>query len=345
MNWSLLWTLVLTLTTSVLSSLLFLKYFRKLGLKKTEQSNQVRWSNQPKPTIGGLGMMIAYVSGATLLWVLNQNEVVMYLAIPLFFAAVVGLIDDLKAVKALLKLFMQLLCGILLVTFDFGFQTFLPDVVDAGLSIFWTVLIMNSINMLDNMDGISGVVSMLVFLLVSLLLLPFAIHDPARMLNLLLCIICFGFLFFNKPNSKMYMGDAGSQFIGVALAWSTMMLVSIDGLFENHYVSIWSVIVLLLPSLADTCLVVVNRLRFKTSPFLGGRDHSTHNFAYLGLSGRNVFLLFGALSTFGAWLVYKIQTGSTNLFLYISVTYVVAYLFLVFKASAINLKNKKYTYS
>ena len=268
----------------------------------------------------------------------------LFLAIPLFLAAIVGLIDDLKAVKAIYKLVMQVICGLLLYSIHFGFHTPLPEVFDCFLTVFWTVLIMNSINMLDNMDGISGVVSLVAFTMLAYLFTGRTFGYADSMFCVLLAIICLAFLVFNKPTSKMYMGDAGSQFLGLALAAVTMSFASMGGAYMNYGTSYWSMVVLLLPSLADTCLVVVNRIRFKTSPFVGGRDHSTHNFAYLGMSGKSVFWLFAGLSTVGALLVYKIQTSSTNLFLYISVTYVVAYLMLIFKASSINLKNNKYTY-
>lgn len=344
MSWSYLWIYLVTLAASVASSLLFLKYYRKLGLNKTELSNQVRWSKQPKPTIGGLGMMIAFTVGGALLVFLHDNPIVLFLSVPLFLAALVGLVDDLKTVRALYKLIAQVACGVLLLVFQMGFHSPLPDSIDAVLTIFWTILIMNSINMLDNMDGISGAVSLVVFTVLASLFYIGEGHLEFSVLSGLFAVICGGFLLFNKPSSKMYMGDAGSQFIGVALAWVTMSFASTGGLFTDHSTALWCVIVLLFPSFADTCLVVVNRIRFKTSPFVGGRDHSTHNFAYLGLSGKKVFWLFAALSTFVAWLVYKIQTQSTNLFLYISVTYAVAYLIIVFKASSINLKNNKYTY-
>ncbi|MGB1033041.1 MAG: MraY family glycosyltransferase, partial [Flavobacteriales bacterium] len=304
----------------------------------------VRWSKQPKPTIGGVGMMISYLIGGALLFLVFGNSMVLFLSIPLFLAAIVGLIDDLKAVKAMYKLVMQVICGLLLYSIHFGFHTPMPDFFDCFLTVFWTVLIMNSINMLDNMDGISGAVSLVSFIILAVFFNMRQWLFPCSMVHILFALISLGFLLFNKPTSRMFMGDAGSQFLGVALAAGTMLFMSTGGLMREPTKAFWCMLVLLLPALADTGLVVVNRIRFKTSPFIGGRDHSTHNFAYLGMSGKGVFWLFAGLSTVGALLVYKIQTSSTNLFLYISVTYVVVYLMLIFKASSINLKNNKYTY-
>ena len=114
------------------------------------------------------------------------------------------------------------------------------------------------------------------------------------------------FLYFNWHPSKMYMGDTGSQFLGVFLAaigirylWNadppTGDLISAKNLFLP-------IIVFIMP-IIDTTTVVINRLGRGQSPFVGGKDHTTHALAYLGLSDTQVALVFWALTFISLVLV------------------------------------------
>jgi UDP-GlcNAc:undecaprenyl-phosphate GlcNAc-1-phosphate transferase len=168
------------------------------------------------------------------------------------------------------------------------------------LSILWVVGIMNSINMLDNMDGIAAIVTG--FILISCLFyLGFSgdIGSASFMLILgILASLC-GFLFYNWNPSIMYMGDTGSQFIGVILGY-----VGIHYCWNAEFVEasgygwhgIAALLVVFLLPIADTTVVTINRIRKGQSPFVGGRDHTTHNLSYRGFSDHQVALIFVFLS-------------------------------------------------
>ncbi len=107
------------------------------------------------------------------------------------------------------------------------------------------------------------------------------------------------FLRFNWHPSKMYMGDTGSQFLGVFLAAMGIIYFWNDPYNPNMQISgkLFSITVMtfILPIL-DTTVVVINRLSKGQSPFIGGKDHTTHSLAYLGLSDRQVAWVFVALA-------------------------------------------------
>jgi UDP-GlcNAc:undecaprenyl-phosphate GlcNAc-1-phosphate transferase len=114
------------------------------------------------------------------------------------------------------------------------------------------------------------------------------------------------FLYFNWHPSKMYMGDTGSQFLGVFLAaigirylWNADLptgdLISAKNLFLP-------IIVFIMP-IIDTTTVVINRLGRGQSPFVGGKDHTTHALAYLGLTDGQVALVFWVLTLISLILV------------------------------------------
>jgi len=119
-----------------------------------------------------------------------------------------------------------------------------------------------------------------------------------------------GFLFFNWHPSKMYMGDTGSQFLGVFLAaigikylWNAEPPT---GDFISARNLLLPMIVFIMP-IIDTTTVVINRISKGQSPFVGGKDHTTHALAYLGLSDRQVAMLFWLITLFSLVIVIVSQ--------------------------------------
>src|SRR5690606_2557267 len=139
-----------------------------------------------------------------------------------------------------------------------------------------------SVNMLDNMDGIATICAMLAcFFMVVVNVALFNTGSYATMLNLgVLGALC-GFLVYNFHPSRMFMGDTGSQFLGLFLAimgidncWNNPTSVLVNGFPIANPVIV--ALVFLLP-LSDTFTVIVNRLLAGGSPFVGGKDHTTHH--------------------------------------------------------------------
>jgi UDP-GlcNAc:undecaprenyl-phosphate GlcNAc-1-phosphate transferase len=108
-----------------------------------------------------------------------------------------------------------------------------------------------------------------------------------------------GFLYYNWNPSKMYMGDSGSQFLGVFLASIGILLFWNFNAAPNFRIQtrqfIIPMLIFIIP-IIDTTTVTINRLLRGQSPFVGGRDHTTHHLSYLGLSDRKVALAFFGLS-------------------------------------------------
>jgi UDP-GlcNAc:undecaprenyl-phosphate GlcNAc-1-phosphate transferase len=163
--------------------------------------------------------------------------------------------------------------------------------------------------MLDNMDAISTIVSISI-LLSSLMTMCFNDSFSSIYFIIMLGILgaLLGFLYFNWNPSKIYMGDTGSQFLGVFLAaigikflWNATPpdgdLISARNLFLP-------LMVFLLP-IIDT--VTINRLSKGRSPFVGGKDHTTHALVYLGLSDRQVALVFATICCVSIFIVYLIE--------------------------------------
>lgn len=291
--------LLLLVAISTLFNYLFLKWTRTLGMKNLGVPEELRWSASYKPAIGGISFYIVFlISYLIYLFVTNPDLTAMEEKTHLGILIVVtigfftGLTDDAFNTVPWLKFSAQFACGLLLILFDLKINFFEVFWMDGVLTIFWTIAVMNSINMLDNMDGITTVVSITILAAAALCALP--ITDG----SLFYTFICggtvaalIGFLIFNWHPSKMFMGDTGSQMLGAMLA-----AVGIIFFWNNTNItadhSWWSKLAIVITAfvipIADSLTVTINRIRRGQSPFVGGRDHTTHHLSYAGLTDRQV---------------------------------------------------------
>lgn len=302
--------IVIFLTLIIFSALfnyIFLRWTKTLGTKNLAPAEELRWSEAYKPAIGGISFYIIFlVSYAVYLFFhnpdLQTSEEIVHLGILItvtvgFFT---GLADDAFNTVPWLKLSAQISCGILLLLFDLRINFFLSPIPDALLTVFWTVGVMNSLNMLDNMDGIAGLVSLFILLTAAIT------AEPLLPANLFYTFICggvvaaiIGFLFFNWHPSKIFMGDTGSQMLGALLS-----AVGIVFFWNNPNIALghewFSKLVIVATAfvipIGDSLTVTINRMRRGQSPFVGGRDHTTHHLSYAGLNDKQVALVMLAIS-------------------------------------------------
>lgn len=302
------------LVFSLLIDSLFMRFARTLGIRDRDPMMS-RWANTHKPAFGGIGFYILFLVSFTLHGVLfpgmreeTQRPELLGLLAATSLGFLMGLADDSYNTKPLLKFLVQLICGGLLIFSGTSIHLFEAEWANTLLTLFWVVGMMNSINMLDNMDGITTVVSIMILIAGIVALLVPGIFDPVYMVLLIGVIASLsGFLFHNWHPSRMYMGDTGSQFLGVFLAFIGIRFfwnaTSVDGVLEFARQIISPIIVFLLP-IADTTIVSISRISGGRSPFIGGRDHTTHHLSYAGLSDGQIALVFAGISLVNIFLTF-----------------------------------------
>ncbi|MBK8497871.1 MAG: undecaprenyl/decaprenyl-phosphate alpha-N-acetylglucosaminyl 1-phosphate transferase [Flavobacteriales bacterium] len=304
------------LVFSLLANSLFMRFARTLGMREKDQM-LVRWSSTSKPAFGGIGFFILFLVSWTLHGVIFPGEgsaalrpELLGLLAATSLAFLMGLADDAYNTRPLLKFIVQVLCGVLLISSGTCINVFEKQWLNIAITLFWTVGMMNSINMLDNMDGITTTVSIAILAAAITAMLATDRMDPVYMVLLIGCAasLC-GFLFFNWHPSRMYMGDTGSQFLGVFLAFVGIRFFwnapSAAGEWEPARQFVLAVLVFLLP-IVDTTVVSINRMARGHSPFVGGRDHTTHHLSYLGLSDGQVALTYIGLSLLNLFMIFVI---------------------------------------
>ncbi len=286
---------------SLICNEVLLRFSKSLGIRNNNDI-VIRWSNESKPSLGGVSFFIVYLFSSIIYSIIYYDENIFHdfeyvgLMLSGSIAFLMGLADDAYNTRPFAKLGIQILCGIVFIWTGTTLDLFHNYYIDGFITIIWVVGIMNSLNMLDNMDGITG--TTVFFILVSCIVSGWILtgfNTNIWSISLIAMIGgVVGFLIYNINPSKLFMGDAGSQFIGLFVAFFSIKYLWNVGPDTAH--SSWLGIVITLiaftPAAADTFTVVINRLKRGQSPMVGGKDHTTHHLVYAGYKDKTVWYIF-----------------------------------------------------
>jgi UDP-GlcNAc:undecaprenyl-phosphate/decaprenyl-phosphate GlcNAc-1-phosphate transferase len=282
------------LILSFIISLALMPAIRVLSLK----TNRVvipttdRWHRLPTPTLGGVGIFIAFIATIAIALITNHIQVYLlhrwslFVGILLMFS--IGLYDDIKKIKPPTKLAFQILAATIVIFFgDNTINFFRWPIANILLTIFWLVGITNAMNLLDNMDGLAGGIAFIASVFLSIFFINTGNND-LFLVSLALAGSSLGFLFFNFPPAKLFMGDSGSMVLGFSLA---SLAVAQRSQASNIFAIMGVPILILLLPIVDTALVTITRILRGQSPTIGGTDHTSHRLIAFGLSERQALLV------------------------------------------------------
>jgi len=260
---------------------------------------------EPVPYLGGVAIAIGIVAASygSLLAVdfsIETFKLASFVLVPAMAISAMGLWDDLKGLEPWPRLVAQTFTGILVaviltVTDTMGFA-FNNHLLNYSITVLWIVGVCNSINFFDNHDGgAAGTVAVITFFLF------FIAYDRQQVLVSALAIVTAGatagFLIWNRHPAKIYMGDAGSLFLGIIISVLTIRLS--PGVIPS-YKSLAIPLFLMATPILDTTVAVISRLYRGISPFQGGRDHLSHRLMRKGLNRRiTAFTLWGLATLYG----------------------------------------------
>ncbi len=244
----------------------------------------------PVPLLGGAAIYASFMVGLILLGDRAYIRELIGILLGATLVSLFGLADDHWGLHAYLKLGGQLLAGVVLLLGGTQVNLFPSHAwINWAITLLWVVGMTNALNLLDNMDGLSGGVTTVA---AAFFMLLAALGNPPQVLvgamAAALVGACVGFLRYNLNPATIFMGDTGSLFLGFVLA-----ALGIKLRFPNNVPWItWlvPVCVLALP-IFDTSLVFVSRiLRGKNPLTTPGKDHLSHRLVALGLTRREAVL-------------------------------------------------------
>jgi UDP-GlcNAc:undecaprenyl-phosphate GlcNAc-1-phosphate transferase len=281
---------VVALSIAFAASVLFVPAVRWMSFRlgKISPPRNDRWHTHATPTLGGVGMFLAFALATGAITLLGQewNHLQLSLLAGSMLMFGLGLVDDLRPLTPPAKLMVQILAASAVVFFGGTINFFPWGFANSILTFLWLVGITNAINLLDNMDGLAGGIA----LIAAGFLAYFFYRSDALALLIVALAMCgsiLGFLIFNFPPAKIFMGDSGSLFLGFTLA--ALAVVHRPRASEVFTVIGVPTLLFLVP-IVDTTLVTFTRILRGQSPTIGGTDHTSHRLIAFGLTERQAVL-------------------------------------------------------
>ncbi len=259
-------------------------------------TEEVRLSKRNVPPLGGIAIALTFLISVRLLGEAGSN----FVTIGLFGVAIslLGAFDDFFNLNWKIKLFFQILfvsVPITLLNVFLNFESMIGLDFNNSLNIFistlWIVLLINSINFIDNMDGLAVVVTGGISIQIVILTYIFS-QNKLTDISVILLFTMLGFFVFNFPPAKLYLGDSGSLFIGFLLGFISILFTwnNTDNEILSYVIS--PIILFFTIPLLDFFVIMQYRISNKLSPTTGGTDHISHRLLALGFSEKKVLLLF-----------------------------------------------------
>jgi UDP-GlcNAc:undecaprenyl-phosphate/decaprenyl-phosphate GlcNAc-1-phosphate transferase len=261
-----------------------------------------RWHSRPTALMGGVAIYGSFICGILIFHPDISSIKRLLLAGTLLF--IVGLIDDLLQIKPYIKLAAQLVASSALVFSGLVLPWTQIPVIDITITFIWLVGITNAVNMLDNMDGLAGGISLIACLCLAL---NFVLNDqfPQVYLPLILAAAIAGFLVFNFNPASIFMGDCGSMLIGFTIAG--MALFSNEQRTRNLSAVLATPALIMLLPIFDTTIVTISRKLNGRPVSQGGRDHTSHRLVALGMSDRRAVLILYLISLISGGLALLVR--------------------------------------
>jgi len=263
-----------------------------------------RFHKLPTPRWGGLAFSIGVLP--ILLFLQIDRQLISYIIASLILI-IIGGIDDWKPIGWKIKL-LGIIMAITIIIFignivirhigsygSLGSAGPIGKIWLSNLSIPFTYLsiigVTNAINLIDGLNGLSGGVSLIAFLFIGVAAY-FSGNYPLAIIAIAFAGALLGFLRYNYPNAKIFMGDSGSLFLGFSLAIFSIMLTQDE---SSHIEAMFPVMVLLIPIFDTLRVMLLRALRVK-NPFKADKIHLHHLFVRRGFPPTKTVLLFWSLT-------------------------------------------------
>lgn len=279
-----------------------------IRLSLTDVPDQRKGHQRPTPYLGGVLIVIGVLAPSVI--ALRGGDARLWtLVLAAAVVAVLGLADDLRPLAPSTRLVVEGLAASAVVLVDGHIEIF-GSRIDAVVAVVWIVVITNSFNLLDNMDGAAAGVAAVTGAALSLSAFMVGQRGLGVVLLVLACA-CAGFLPHNWAPARIFMGDAGSLFIGFVISASALLVCA----RSVPHATIAGPLLVTFVATVDTCVVLVSRHRAGRPLMLGGTDHVSHRLRRLGLSTGQVVSVLSATAVLTCLAVIPVVRGWVPAFL------------------------------
>ena len=305
---------------------------KKYSFKKSSLLNEKRLVNKNTPPLGGVASAAAFFISVNFLGDADYNFII--IGGFSLLISILGSIDDFFNLSWKIKLFFQSIfvtIPILYLNIFLNIESLLNLDLNNSfnflISVLWVILIINSINFIDNMDGLAVVVTGSICY--QSILLTYSLNqNKLTDLSVVLLFVILGFFIYNFPPAKLYLGDSGSLFIGFCLGFLSILFTWNS---EQDYLLSYALSPVLLfftIPLLDFLVIMWHRISNGISPTQGGTDHISHRLLAKGFSEKQVLFLFFIFSALNFVLILGYVFLDSTLSTMVLLVYLLQIIFL-----------------
>jgi UDP-GlcNAc:undecaprenyl-phosphate GlcNAc-1-phosphate transferase len=298
--------MIIAALTAFCFALIAIKVFKPIAIDVglVDKPNARKHHNGQVPLIGGISIFAA-VLAASLIWLPNTLELRMYLVASAMMVFI-GALDDKFDLKVRIRIVGQIIIASLMIYGVGGYISNLGNLFSFGdielgpagivFTYFAIIVVINAYNMVDGIDGLIGSLSLNTFTAIAILFLISGntsyLSYPLILATATLPYLIFNLGFFKSYSKKIFMGDAGSMFIGLSVIWLLTIGTQGESASFRPVTALWICAIPLMDMLA----IVMRRYRKGKSPFKPDRDHLHHILQRAGLSSRQTLVVISIAS-------------------------------------------------
>lgn len=300
--------MIIAALTAFCFAFIAIKVFKPIAIDVglVDKPNARKHHNGQVPLIGGISIFAA-VLAASLIWLPNTLELRMYLVASAMMVFI-GALDDKFDLKVRIRIVGQVIIASLMIYGVGGYISNLGNLfsfgdIDLGpigiiFTYFAIIVVINAYNMVDGIDGLIGSLSLNTFTAIAILFLISGntsyLSYPLILATATLPYLIFNLGFFKSYSKKIFMGDAGSMFIGLSVIWLLTIGTQGESASFRPVTALWICAIPLMDMLA----IVMRRYCKGKSPFKPDRDHLHHILQRAGLSSRQTLVVISIASAF-----------------------------------------------
>ncbi len=309
---------IVALTLGLILTPVFKKLAEITGFYDCPKEQWHKRHSKPTPLLGGLALCVSWAVTIVVGIIASQSvrdnvldravitnlpgiskisSELVFICLGAVLATLLGLYDDKFNMSAKTKLAGQIAIAVIAVAFGGVKISFLmPTPFIAGaVTVFWIVLVMNSINFFDNMDGLAVGTAAIAFTFFTIVSAESSQYFIA-VLSAATAGSAFGFWFYNHSPATIFMGDSGSHFLGYNLAVLGVLATYYNPSEAASYLPILIPFFILAIPLFDLCAVVVIRLRAGKPVYIGDHNHISHRFLNMGMTRKQAVMMVHLLA-------------------------------------------------
>lgn len=251
------------------------------------------------PLIGGLGIFFSFTLTSLISNIEPYSLIGIFSALSIII--IIGIIDDRKHLSVKARFFFQILAVFIMCKISNVVIYELGDLFGGGnihlnnwsiiFTIFATIGVMNAINLIDGIDGLAASLSLVCLTAITMAQI---LNGDAPQMTIILSASIAAFLWFNLVSKKkVFLGDAGSTFLGLAITWFLIESSQGESKMIEPITAVW---ILSLP-IFDTVAIMIRRVKKGQSPFKPDRDHLHHIFMHAGFSDKATLVILLLLAS------------------------------------------------